>query len=54
MGIVDIALMALLTSFAFIAGYCMRGLFVDGMDDDWAVIDRPSDQYEPPRRNERI
>jgi hypothetical protein len=54
MGIVDIALMALLTSFAFIVGYCMRGLFVDVADDDWPVIERPSDQHERPRRNERI
>jgi hypothetical protein len=54
MGVTDIAILTLLTSVAFMAGYLMRGWFVDTSADDWPPVERRSDRYEPPRRNERI
>jgi hypothetical protein len=53
MGIVDIAVLVLLTSFAFIVGYAMRGLFVDTPVSEWPETGRHK-PYEPPRRDERI
>ncbi|HEX2281622.1 MAG TPA: hypothetical protein VHG52_07660 [Thermomicrobiales bacterium] len=54
MGFIDIALTVGLTSIAFLAGFCARGIFGDGIDDETPALEHASNQYEPPRRHERL
>ena len=54
MDLTDIAILTLLTSVAFMAGYLMRGWFVDTSAGEWPPVERRRDRYEPPHRDERI
>jgi hypothetical protein len=54
MEFVDVAITLAFTGVAFLTGFCIRGLFSESGADELPLLDRPSNRYEPPRRNERL